>query len=332
MKVDHKKFLGGVKVKTKVDVHLLPIVDFVGKSVQQKPLLLDEKYKQVLINLMVDSSYGLSHDIILKDQGFENFVKGLKAISITYKESDIRIILGEQEREIIKNITESIDGLANVSLVLVKDKEPIGYLPLMYQVAFGKMYKADNKDLFQLDAQKVIAYGNQKDTEQRLILLVGNGFNQECIIKVAVGTPIGEILEKFLKPRLVKDYRADDSVLDSFVIVKNSPIYGEALSRDSYIDGDTRSLICKEIKESEIVQSEACISCGKCSAVCPAGIEPHLLMKYSDKGIYNDRPLELGLDACINCNLCDYVCPSKLSISKSIQDLKTKIDELNKEV
>ncbi len=53
--------------------------------------------------------------------------------------------------------------------------------------------------------------------------------------------------------------------------------------------------------------SQSCINCGDCINVCPVGLQPHLMGRQCEFGLYDDVQ---NLDACILCGLCSYVCPA----------------------
>lgn len=73
-------------------------------------------------------------------------------------------------------------------------------------------------------------------------------------------------------------------------------------------------------------EGRACVACGQCEAVCPAGIMPHLIHKY----MYQDALEEAELaraDLCIGCGLCSYVCPSKIELAQEILDAQVTIQQ-----
>ncbi|MCX7555835.1 4Fe-4S dicluster domain-containing protein [Xanthomonadaceae bacterium JHOS43] len=57
-----------------------------------------------------------------------------------------------------------------------------------------------------------------------------------------------------------------------------------------------------------------CIRCGECSAVCPAGIHPHLVLA-ALRGDDLTSARERGLDRCSGCGQCDAYCPSRIPLS-----------------
>jgi Na+-transporting NADH:ubiquinone oxidoreductase subunit A len=75
-------------------------------------------------------------------------------------------------------------------------------------------------------------------------------------------------------------------------------------------------------------ERRACISCGFCERVCPAGIMPHLIHKF----LYHDAIDEAetaGLNLCVRCGLCSFVCPSKIELrAQFVRGQQTLQEEL----
>lgn len=61
-----------------------------------------------------------------------------------------------------------------------------------------------------------------------------------------------------------------------------------------------------------------CIGCGRCSKVCPEGLNPYYIYKFltfKDKKFLDRFEPEF----CTGCGTCSYVCPAKLDLSYKIQ-------------
>jgi len=84
-------------------------------------------------------------------------------------------------------------------------------------------------------------------------------------------------------------------------------------------------LFMADDRKSRFYQSCACVRCGKCAEVCPAGLMP-IAIAEQVKFLEPDRALELGLLSCLECGLCVFVCPSQLPLVEMIKlgKLQTK--------
>ena len=64
-----------------------------------------------------------------------------------------------------------------------------------------------------------------------------------------------------------------------------------------------------------------CISCGKCSRVCPMFLNPKRIEGAFFDGD-TDEIEKLKISSCIECGCCSYICPSKRFLTQRIADLK----------
>jgi Na+-transporting NADH:ubiquinone oxidoreductase subunit A len=68
-------------------------------------------------------------------------------------------------------------------------------------------------------------------------------------------------------------------------------------------------------------ERRACVACGHCRKVCPAGLWP----QWIHKALYAedlDEAESLGVDLCIGCGLCSFVCPSKIELADALADAR----------
>ena len=70
----------------------------------------------------------------------------------------------------------------------------------------------------------------------------------------------------------------------------------------------------------------SCIRCGRCVSVCPMGLQPLYLYRFSrcrDVGMLRQYSI---LD-CVECGCCAYTCPGKLPIVAAIREGKQRVRE-----
>ena len=78
--------------------------------------------------------------------------------------------------------------------------------------------------------------------------------------------------------------------------------------------------------EEQTVEHPQCIRCGKCVSVCPMGLQPLYLYRFSrcrDVGMLRQYSI---LD-CVECGCCAYTCPGKLPIVAAIREGKQRVRE-----
>ena len=75
---------------------------------------------------------------------------------------------------------------------------------------------------------------------------------------------------------------------------------------------------------SKVAQGDVtnrCKGCGRCSKVCPMGINVKKIIGAAERGKEID-PAALGIDRCIGCRGCSYVCPACKKPQEIIGGLK----------
>ena len=100
-------------------------------------------------------------------------------------------------------------------------------------------------------------------------------------------------------------------------------IFGNLLCGRTLEDGGavvsilTDSIVFEKQDILEDMQEHPCISCGKCSSICPMFLKPNEL---DDAFIEGDIGFmeKNGVNSCIACGCCSYVCPAKRHLTQRI--------------
>jgi electron transport complex protein RnfC len=64
-----------------------------------------------------------------------------------------------------------------------------------------------------------------------------------------------------------------------------------------------------------------CISCGRCTRVCPVSMQVHLVARYAEYGLIEEAQ-GYHPEACTDCGLCAYVCPAHRPLVQLLQMAK----------
>jgi electron transport complex protein RnfC len=88
----------------------------------------------------------------------------------------------------------------------------------------------------------------------------------------------------------------------------------------------TSGVLLMKQDESKRGDMNPCIRCAKCVSVCPAGLEPFLLMTLGEKRMWERAEQEDTMD-CIECGSCSFVCPSDRPLLDYIRLDKSKVIE-----
>ncbi|MFQ5835272.1 MAG: 4Fe-4S dicluster domain-containing protein, partial [bacterium] len=185
---------------------------------------------------------------------------------------------------------------------------------------------------------------------RRRLGIGGPGVKKEVVVDAPVGISLKEAVDPFLcreaKFRLMIGGALTGSCQENLslpigkeidsVVVLEEKIEREFLSflrpglrRPSYSRAFLSSLISTKRKEVDTNlhgEERPCISCGFCEQVCPADILPYQIYRCFTHNLIDEverlKPLE-----CIDCGLCAYVCPSKLPLTKTLKECKSKLSQ-----
>ena len=134
---------------------------------------------------------------------------------------------------------------------------------------------------------------------ERVVTVTGKKLENPSNFWVKIGTPIKDLIAEV--GGLPEGTRK---------LVNGGPMMGKAIKNtDVPVTKGTSGVLVISEEEASRGESKNCIRCGECVAVCPMGLEPHLLMNLSEKGLYEKASKE-DIMTCIECGSCSYVCPS----------------------
>jgi electron transport complex protein RnfC len=139
---------------------------------------------------------------------------------------------------------------------------------------------------------------------ERWITLTGQGIHTPHNLWVRIGTPVADLVQH------CGGYRPGANRL-----VMGGSMMGYPLLSDQVpiIKSSYCIWVAGVNETTDLEREHACIRCGACVEVCPAGLMPQELyrnVKSSDWSQAN----ALKLEACIDCGCCNAVCPSHIPL------------------
>lgn len=138
-----------------------------------------------------------------------------------------------------------------------------------------------------------------KPLMERVVTVTGKKLENPSNFWVKIGTPITDLVNEV--GGLPEGTRK---------LVNGGPMMGKAIKNtDVPVTKGTSGILVISEEEASRGKQENCIRCGECVTVCPMGLEPHLLMNLTEKGMYEKASFE-DIMTCIECGSCSYVCPS----------------------
>lgn len=162
------------------------------------------------------------------------------------------------------------------------------------------------------NSSTAIAFGaalkEQRPITTKFITVSGDGIKNPTCCKVTVGTPAVDVIEA-----------CGGLVDDNCVVCYGGPMMGKTMARDNFVIGyECNGLTCLKKREDF---SNSCLRCGKCTEVCPSGLQPVRINMFEKSK--NVKGLEkLDVNSCIECGLCTYICPSKLDVTEGVRRAK----------
>ncbi len=137
----------------------------------------------------------------------------------------------------------------------------------------------------------------------RIVTVTGDAVRRPGNFLAAVGTSIRQLVEA-----------AGGFTEAPAKIVAGGPMMGFSFfDLDSPVTKGTSGILALTDKNLDHSPMTACISCGKCVAVCPMGLQPTKLFRLIDNGNF-DEALKLNLMDCKECGCCAYTCPAKIPL------------------
>ena len=143
------------------------------------------------------------------------------------------------------------------------------------------------------------AIQHNKPLIERVVTVTGKKLHNPSNFWVKIGTPIKDLIEE-----------VGGMPEGTRKIINGGPMMGKAIKNtDVPVTKGTSGILIVDEDEACRGEVKNCIRCGECVNVCPMGLEPHLLMNLSEKGMY-EKAAQEDIMTCIECGSCSYVCPS----------------------
>ena len=143
------------------------------------------------------------------------------------------------------------------------------------------------------------AVQKNKPLVERVVTITGKDVKKPSNFMVRIGTPVTDLIE------------TSGGIPDNTgKVISGGPMMGKALnSVDVPIAKGTSGILLIPNEEAKRGKMKVCIRCSKCVDVCPMGLEPYLLMTFTQKELFERVEEDKALD-CIECGSCSFTCPS----------------------
>ncbi|MDR1505527.1 MAG: SLBB domain-containing protein [Treponema sp.] len=147
----------------------------------------------------------------------------------------------------------------------------------------------------------------KKPILERYVAVGGSAIKKPQVMKVRIGTRIGEIFAEcggFVdKPRRIG---AGSPLMGRTIVDLDEPVIKTSFAIFAVLHGQTGEK-----------GRARCTGCGACRSVCPIGLDPEALYKYTKRPDNRDSMPGRAAE-CHGCGCCEVVCPSRLPLRTTI--------------
>ena len=161
------------------------------------------------------------------------------------------------------------------------------------------------------------AIQKNKPLIERIVTVTGKSLTETANFMVRIGTPISDLIEK-----------VGGLPEDTGKVISGGPMMGKALnSVDAAVVKGTSGILIINNTEAKRSQAVNCIRCGKCTTVCPMGLEPFYLSQVAKMENFDAAEKNRIMD-CIECGSCMFICPSYRPLLDYIRLGKSKVGKI----
>ena len=161
------------------------------------------------------------------------------------------------------------------------------------------------------------AIQKNKPLFERVVTVTGDKLASPSNFMVRIGTPVSELIEK-----------AGGLPAETGKIISGGPMMGKALnSADIPVMKGTSGIVLVPEEKSKRMEMRNCIRCGKCVSACPMGLEPYLLEREVNAGLWEEAENSRIMD-CMECGCCLFTCPSGRPLLDYLRLGKNKVGQI----
>jgi len=227
----------------------------------------------------------------------------MKALNV----SEAAIGIENNKLDAIKKLTETAKNYQGIKVVPLKVKYPQGAEKQLIkaitnrEVPSGKLPIEVGAVVQNIGTAFAVyeAVIKNKPLIERVVTVTGKSLEKPSNLLVRIGTPVQKLL----------DY-AGGIDENATKVISGGPMMGKAISNlDIPVTKGTSGIVVLSKKEGYRKEQNNCIRCARCVSVCPMGLEPYLLMAYSERQMWSEAEKDKVMD-CIECGSCSFTCPS----------------------
>ncbi len=248
--------------------------------------LMVEHAEEIIMGArVINRALGIQNAIIAIDENKPKAIEALTTLSKRYVGVNVKVCRTKYpqggEKQLIRAITgrELPSGKLPVDIGCIVQN--VGTVFAVYEMVLK------NKPLF-----------------ERIVTVSGDGCRHPGNYRVRIGTPISSLIEE-------TGGLSDD--VNKIII--GGPMMGNAIVNTSApVTKLTSGILLLKDDSFSKKEASACIRCGKCALVCPAGLRPYAIKQAVTFNDTTECLRKLHAGDCIECGCCSYICPARIPI------------------
>ena len=279
------------------------------------------KAECVIINAVECEPY-LTADHQLMLEHAEEIMVGVSILMKAVKVNKAFIGIENNKPDAIQLMTKVASGYAGIEVVPLKVQYPQGGEKQLIdavinrQVAAGALPISTGAVVQNVGTAFAVYQAVQKNKPlfERVITVTGKSLSHPSNFLARIGTPMKQLIDA-----------CGGLPEDTGKVIGGGPMMGKALvSAEVPVTKGSSGVLLLTKEESVRKPMQDCIRCAKCVNVCPMGLNPAFLMKFT---IYKDWEKAEGgyIQDCIECGSCSYTCPAHRPLLDQIRLGKGKV-------
>ena len=258
----------------------------------------------------------------------ESVVEGLRLIMKSLGVEKGAIGIEDNKPNAIKKLQEVTEKYKNIDVEVLETKYPQGAEKMLIKAVMnrevppGKL-PLDAGVVIQNIGTAVAIYDAVVKGEPQItaaMTISGYGINEPKNVIVRVGTPLTDVIEYCGG---VKD--------NASKVVVGGPMMGVAqFDFAAPVMKATSGLLVLTAEEENNHEETPCLRCGKCVDVCPVGLVPTKLARYTQLDKLEEAE-GLDITVCMECGTCTYTCPANIPLVQWIRLGKQRVVAMQRE-
>ena len=254
----------------------------------------------------------------------EQVLKGMQLLQKVLKPDHVVLAVEDNKQEAIMTLRKLIRNYPGIELRVLPTRYPQGSEKQLIQAVTGRQVPSGKLPVhvgcavFNVASFAAIfraVYWGVPLT-QRIVTVSGETVNLPQNFLVRIGTPFADLIE------------AAGGLTDATErVVSGGPMMGIAQADLAVpVVKATNSSLGLPHDENGAAENPVCLRCGKCVGVCPMGLQPLYMYRYT----LCAQPEELErlhLPDCMECGSCAYTCPGKLPLVEQFRKGKALLRE-----